>query len=128
MQPHQIALLPNLQPMQISSLPNSQIFMTQAANTVLSHDVNTPLNPGFLEAMPVVVQEATQNMLDQESKIVGYNVPLTPAANNPQNQFFTASPIVIPITQGPRSQPQIIPVTAADAVNTRSLAETGKIF
>lgn len=71
----QLATLPNIQPIQITNLPNSQMLMTQSAHSILNQETGTPLSPGLFGGLPVLVSEAAQSILDQESKIVGYSYP-----------------------------------------------------
>ncbi|CAL8126856.1 unnamed protein product [Orchesella dallaii] len=118
LQQHQFqSLIPNVQPFQFTSMPNSELIMTHTANTILNQDRTIPISPGMLAGAPVLVSEATQNILDQEARIVGYNVPNQPIPQ--QQQIFVQSPQQQQqvFVQSPQQQqqifvqsPQLIPI------------------
>lgn len=96
----QLATLQNIQPIQITSLPNSQLLMTQSAHSILNQESGTPLSPGLFGGLPVLVSEAAQSILDQESKIVGYSYPsnLQAVLQQQQQQFLPIANIQPPET------------------------------
>ncbi|ODN01120.1 hypothetical protein Ocin01_05558 [Orchesella cincta] len=103
LQTHQYQpLIPNVQPFQFTSMPNSELLMTHHANTIMNQDTSIPISPGPLSGAPVLVSEATQNVLDQEPRIVGYNVPIQLVV--PQQQQLATS-----YFQSPQQQ-QLIPI------------------